>query len=126
MSYAGQLELSGGVSDARLARHWLGKWLASHQVDPDGIDTATLLVSELVSNAVIHARTVITICATLDHKRVRVDVTDGDPTRGPAVLRAADDAEQGRGIGILEALAAAWGTDRSATSKTVWFEIDCS
>ena len=125
MVFADQLQLNGGPRDVRVARHWLGDWLASQGVTSEAIDATTLLVSELVTNALIHTGTVITVCAKIAGKRVRVEVTDRDPRSVPTRRSAAHDAERGRGVGIVEALAATWGVDRSATSKTVWFEMAC-
>ncbi len=92
---------------------------------PD-VETTLLLVSELASNVVVHARTEFQVrvrtAGTPPH--VRVEVTDtgpGAPVRGDAVLTAA----RGRGLQLVDSLAAGWGVewtpDRS--SKTVWFTV---
>jgi anti-sigma regulatory factor (Ser/Thr protein kinase) len=123
--FAGQLELNGGAGDVRVARRWLGTWLVLHQVNAELIDTTTLLLSELVTNASIHAGTAICVTASITEQRLRIEVTDLDPERVPVHWPAAEDSERGRGIGIVSALAATWGTDRLVSSKTVWFEVAC-
>ncbi len=85
-------------------------------------DTLALLVSEVATNALIHGAGQVRV-RVLDHgSRLRVEVSDNSDAM-PA-LRAFDrDAEGGRGLALLEALAAAWGADRRAGGKTVWFEL---
>lgn len=87
------------------------------------VETARLLVSELVTNAVLHARTAMTLVVGLRRGGVRVEVHDGSP--GSPVLREyGDDAMTGRGLALVAELSARWGVDRDRDGKSVWFELD--
>jgi anti-sigma regulatory factor (Ser/Thr protein kinase) len=102
---------------------------ARHFVDdalPDACwaDDVTLLVSELASNAVRHAKSPFTVAVGCDGAIVRVDVTD-DSVDLPVARVPSVDAVTGRGLMIVEALANRWGVEPSDSGKTVWFEIDC-
>jgi anti-sigma regulatory factor (Ser/Thr protein kinase) len=82
-----------------------------------------LLVSELASNAVLHARSAFTVTIRADDRRVRVEVTDGN-SRLPVLAAAPITALSGRGLALLQALASSWGVEpRSESGKTVWFEV---
>ena len=81
-----------------------------------------LLVSELVTNAVVHARGPICLTVHTDAHWVRIEVED--PGHRRPVLRAATlDAVDGRGLLVVAKLATDWGTELRATHKVVWFEI---
>jgi anti-sigma regulatory factor (Ser/Thr protein kinase) len=89
------------------------------------VDTATLLVSELTTNVLLHARTAWEVRVELRGSRLRVSVRDGSPraaTRRPHRLRAGT----GRGLGLVETLAAGWGSEPASPpwAKAVWFELD--
>jgi anti-sigma regulatory factor (Ser/Thr protein kinase) len=88
-------------------------------------ETACLLVSELVTNAVLHARTAMTLTATKDGDGVRISVTDGSPVP-PALRRHSDTATTGRGLRLLDQLADAWSVESSNDGKSVWFTLSTS
>ncbi|WP_217245001.1 ATP-binding protein [Streptomyces sp. AC602_WCS936] len=120
---------------ARLARH-----LALHRLDAWGVpygsvfsDTAALLVAELAANAVTHGRVPgrdIEVLLRLDAYTLRIDVSDSRGERRPrgpggADAVAPDDAEGGRGLLLVSALADRWGVlDRVPVGKTVRAELD--
>lgn len=84
-----------------------------------------LLVGELVTNAVLHARTGLHLRLHIADGRVRVEVGDGS-ARLPRVNDAYDtEAQTGRGLALVERLASCWGVDRTAdgSGKVVWFEV---
>jgi len=89
---------------------------------PDLVDVAALLASELVTNAILHARTSLTVDVTSGPRGVRIAVTDDSPTL-PRVRDYMPGASTGRGLQMVASLADAWGTDRNGASKTVWFEL---
>ncbi|MDF2092661.1 SpoIIE family protein phosphatase [Knoellia sp. 3-2P3] len=105
------------VSQARLfARRTLEEWGAE-----DLVDSATLLVSELVTNAVVHAGTTALLRLRLDAQVLRLEVEDRHPSRSlPLGAQEPTDAESGRGLLITSALASAWGVEYTGTSKSVW------
>jgi GAF domain-containing protein/anti-sigma regulatory factor (Ser/Thr protein kinase) len=90
---------------------------------PRLVDAATLLVSELVTNAVRHAGTGLRLDIMRLPAGVRVAVTDHAP-QARAERQPVDVAtEGGRGLFLVEELSDDWGTDTSDESKTVWFEL---
>ncbi|MEV6115911.1 ATP-binding protein [Streptomyces sp. NPDC052109] len=85
-------------------------------------DAAELLVSELVTNALRHTRGPLRLNLRLCPGRLLCEVEDtesADPVRGVV----GPDAEGGRGTELIDMLADAWGSRRTATGKTVWFEL---
>jgi serine phosphatase RsbU (regulator of sigma subunit)/anti-sigma regulatory factor (Ser/Thr protein kinase) len=88
------------------------------------VDAATLLTSELVTNAVRHAGTgmELAVSRTADDA-VRIAVTDRAPAADVRARASADDAEGGRGLFLVEQLASGWGSAVDANAKTVWFEL---
>lgn len=89
-------------------------------------DTAVLLVSELVSNAVQHAQhggSELELRVADTGTWLRIEVSDADP-RPPQPHIPAGLDESGFGFVLVEALAAKWGVDQTAAGKTVWIELD--
>ena len=85
--------------------------------------TATLLVSELVANAVLHSGTPLEVVVRTDDDRVRVEVHDGNPQL-PVRKYYSNMSGTGRGLMLVERMAAGWGSDRTPGGKVVWFELD--
>ncbi|MFF0061830.1 ATP-binding protein [Streptomyces sp. NPDC005279] len=125
-------QISATRRGARLARH-----LATHQLDLWGIpfgstasDNAALVVAELASNAVLHARVPgRDFALRLEHRTdaLRIEVADvrGDRPVAAPPMTTATTADHGRGLVIVDALASRWGvTDRPGPGKVVWAEID--
>ena len=84
-------------------------------------DTAELLVSELVTNALIHAGSRLRLTLWAAHGVLRCEVSDAS-RRLPEVLRAGT-AESGRGMFLVDALSRRWGCHQDGPGKTVWFEL---
>jgi anti-sigma regulatory factor (Ser/Thr protein kinase) len=106
------------------AREWI--CLELTQLNrPELIESAQLALSELVTNAILHAQTPIQVSVLAHGDRVRIEVQDGSPRRPatrPATRDALDPPTVGRGIHIVEALAAEWGVRRDRhQGKVVWF-----
>jgi anti-sigma regulatory factor (Ser/Thr protein kinase) len=96
----------------------LGAWGLSGQQSAD----ALLLMSELVSNAVEHARTPLELRVSFTGISVLIEVSD-DSQAGPE-LRPKDSSElRGRGLQFVDALARAWSWRPNGNGKTVWAEI---
>lgn len=87
------------------------------------LDVAGLLVTELVSNAVLHAKTDMLLVVEIVPGRVVLRLQDGSP-EDPARQPIDADAPTGRGLAIVEELATAWGVDHDRGSKVVWANID--
>ena len=92
------------------------------RLPPDLVDTAVLLTSELVTNAVLHGRSPVTLEVLLSARRLRVQVGD-DNSCHPEPRSAQHDAPDGRGLQIISLLADAWGVTGGRIGKTVWFEL---
>lgn len=87
-------------------------------------DDAASLVSELATNAVIHARTPFTLVVSRIEDNVRVSVHDGSavlPRRRAYGL----DAATGRGLRLLATMSSNWGIEAETGGKVVWFELPC-
>ena len=85
-------------------------------------DTAELLVSEVVTNALVHAGTPFDVTAWVREPGLRVEVRDGS-AQLPSVRHNATMAGTGRGLLLLQQMVDAWGTHRHPAGKTVWFEL---
>lgn len=90
---------------------------------PELVATAELLTSEVVSNALDHAAGARQLIIDVGRDRLRVEVLDTDPRTDLAPHHADPSSERGRGLFILDTLAAAWGVEPQADGKTVWFEL---
>lgn len=114
--------LPGDVTTPAAVRRFVRAALESVEADPMVIETAQLLTDELVTNAILHARTPIDLVVRKVRVSVRVEVFDeGGGEARP--LYPELDAAAGRGLGLVQAVANRWGVDDREVGKTVWFEI---
>lgn len=86
------------------------------------VDEASLLISEVVTNAVLHAGTDIEVRIRPRGAGVHIEVADGSPVL-PALRHYHGDAITGRGLRILETTASQWGTLATDSGKVVWFDL---
>ncbi len=117
----GEMAFPPTADSVRLARGFVTRQLSAAGLDSAAF-AATLLVSELVTNAVLHARTELRVEVDADSELVRIAVQDASPL---PVLRRRHSLESGTGRGLLlvEQMARAWGVDQRRGGKAVWFEI---
>jgi anti-sigma regulatory factor (Ser/Thr protein kinase) len=107
------------------ARRFVRDVLKTRQVDDSVVTIVELLTSEVVTNAIIHARSGPQLAVELHENRVRVAVRDLSPEI-PLRRRGHVEDTTGRGVIIVEELATAWGVDRERNgTKRVWFEVAC-
>jgi anti-anti-sigma factor len=124
-----RLEIPSTLMAPRTARVALRELLADHPLAAPRIDTLTLLVSEIVTNAVTHGEadsegTVeFNVTVTADLTRVRVSDA-GSGFAWPAESLPPGRVDGGYGITLLDGQASRWGTRRVPGRFTVWFEVD--
>lgn len=93
----------------------------------DGLsDSVLLLISELVTNAALHARTVIELTIGLGDRVLEVGVSDRDPrppTPRPVTREEPDLLTGGRGMHLVDELSDEWGVSERRDGKQVWFRL---
>lgn len=114
--------LQASTASAARARRFVDEVLSRWHCS-DVLDDVQLLVSELVTNAVVHAGSDVEIAVRLLADSVRIEVVDRAPTTmlRPTAPRVED--ESGRGLMLVETLASAWGVEPLVGGKAVWFEV---
>jgi anti-sigma regulatory factor (Ser/Thr protein kinase) len=119
MTATDRLSLAPASASPSAARRWLADQLVGY---PESmVADAALLVSEVVTNAVLHAGTTIEV-AVHAREGVRVEVADGS-TVAPNAKGYVAEASTGRGLMLLEAMATAWGVEVRPSGKVVWFDM---
>ncbi|MFI5620454.1 ATP-binding protein [Streptomyces sp. NPDC051567] len=93
---------------------------------PDATEAAELLVTELVTNALVHTGQGAEVSVSLAATRLRVEVRDYATRRPRPYVPTVDDGTHGRGLVLVEALADTWGVDTPplGRGKVVWFELE--
>ncbi|MDX3244217.1 SpoIIE family protein phosphatase [Streptomyces sp. ME18-1-4] len=108
---------------SRHARRFTRRTLRAWGVTDDLMDTALLVVSELVTNALVHTAGQVRLDITLINQRLRVAVTDASPRTPVKPTDLGWEATGGRGILLVEAVSEAWGTVPVSGGKQVWSEL---
>jgi anti-sigma regulatory factor (Ser/Thr protein kinase) len=90
--------------------------------DPRRLEDVTLVVSELVTNAVVHGDGDITLDVVVGPGKVHVEVEDLAPTL-PGRLDVGVEAESGRGLLLVSRVAKQWGVRRAHRGKVVWADV---
>ncbi|MFG2877069.1 ATP-binding protein [Streptomyces sp. NPDC048337] len=100
--------------------------LMRHRCKVDATEVAELLITELVTNALVHTEQGAEVSASLAANRLRVEVRDFAARLPRPYVPTADDGTHGRGLVLVQTLADAWGVDACAPGrgKVVWFELD--
>lgn len=112
--------LPAEARSAARARALIAQCLAD--LPAESLEVVLLLTSELVSNAVRHARGPVGLHLTWSDRDVRVEVEDQSPER-PVVRPLDQDALNGRGLLLVDGLANGWGVRPTETGKLVWFSL---
>jgi anti-sigma regulatory factor (Ser/Thr protein kinase) len=106
----------------RLARAAVAEWLATVPCSDSVARDVEIVISELISNTVVHTGSEPTIVASFDDGRLRIEVHDQDPE--PPRLREPGDGG-GWGLRLVAAIADGWGWKPTPSGKKVWTEILC-
>lgn len=118
---AARAKLAPELQSAGRARKFvdetLRRWDCGEQ-----LDVVTLLVSEVVTNAIVHAGTEVEVSVELKEESVRIEVTDKEAGL-PKPRDAAEEDTSGRGLALVDAMASAWGVESRPGGKVVWFEV---
>lgn len=118
-----RIELSPTPGSVAVARRWSIE-LASRRGFAVDIDTVALLVSELVSNVVLHARTACELIVSVAGNVLRVEVRDGSSALPAETIQTDPMALSGRGMVLIDALSTTHGAEAlPGGGKLVWFEI---
>jgi serine/threonine-protein kinase RsbW len=122
----GRREFRGRADQVAAARRFVS---AALHVGSPLRDVTRLLVSEAVTNAVLHSSSGdaggrFTVEYELSDRRLRVEVRDGGGATGPRRRVHHLESITGRGLELFDALSDRWGVDGGANGRTVWFELD--
>jgi anti-sigma regulatory factor (Ser/Thr protein kinase) len=88
------------------------------------VGDAATIVSELVTNAIVHGSGHASLVIEVRERRLHVEVLDTDPTVAREPLNVEPSAEHGRGLAIVNALASSCGVEPRLVGKAVWFDLD--
>ncbi len=135
-----QLTLEPRAASPRRARHFtagvLTEWGLASDCD-NVVESAILLVSELVTNAVLHAHSGVELIIDRPYPVqdattmgpgeradgvIRIEVRDRS-AENPVVRHVGPESTTGRGLALVEALSHRWGVCTSFDGKQVWFEL---
>jgi anti-sigma regulatory factor (Ser/Thr protein kinase) len=84
---------------------------------------AALLLSELATNAVLHARSPFTVIARFDGTHLVLEVGDGSQAQPRVGIRDRSDAPGGRGLMLIDSISSRWGILPTTNGKRVWFAL---
>ncbi|WP_440082058.1 ATP-binding protein [Streptosporangium sp. LJ11] len=125
----GRRDFPGVARSAGAARKWVVELLHA-QMAAETLETAELLVSEVVTNAILHSDSagpggLITVRVGLSGDLVHIEVVDdGSAVNVPAIRTTDDDGLSGRGLSWVDRLAVTWGADRGdEVGGVVWFRL---
>jgi anti-sigma regulatory factor (Ser/Thr protein kinase) len=124
-----QLEIGPDPAEVGRARRWARSRLAGSGIGADEplAETLILLVSELVTNAVVHTGcpAVLRLCLQggAEAATVRLEVADSS-ARPPTPRHAEGDETNGRGLELVDGLADRWGWNLEGAGKRIWCEVD--
>lgn len=118
---AQRLELARRPEAAGRARQWVARLLQARAVSARVRDSACLIASELVTNALRHGQGKIELRLTMLGRFLRIEVIDEGSGQAPTVRQEEPDESGGWGLRIVDQLAAQWGVFEGTTH--VWADL---
>lgn len=110
-------------SSVSVARHQLKSWMDANEARVEAVEDAGVVISELVANAVRHARPLadgqIHVSWELASRVLQLTVTDGGSGTRPRALQASSSALAGRGMAIVDVLAHEWWSEQGPSRTSV-------
>ena len=127
----GSRNFAGETRAAGRARAWVRDLLSAHRVRGEVLDTVTLLVSEVVTNSVLHSDSgsdpegVIIVVVGLGNGGIHIEVIDqGSAVNVPKIRPAEAESLSGRGLDWVDSLSDGWGSDHDKEmGRAVWFRV---
>ncbi len=116
------LTLPAELTSVRAARQFVQQHCRPLRLSEDRCDDALLLTSELVTNAVLHGRSDVCVEISASPQSLRIAVID-ENSRHPTPVPEDPNALDGRGLALVDAVAARWGVEERPIGKAVWFEL---
>lgn len=118
-------EFPGTPAQVHHVRDFVSRSLAGRKVSEE----ATLLASELATNAILHTESgygigTFTVIVYLRKSAVRIEVEDAGSAMTPSVLPRGDNEIFGRGLSIVDVIASHWGHYTTDHGRVVWFELE--
>ena len=117
-----EVRFDGEPNSVAIARHFVTELLESAGA-VDEVWTAAQVVSELATNAVVHADTDFVVRVTIGGTAIRIGVTDYRPFGALTERPFSTENTTGRGLRLVDMLSCSWGVRTAERSKTVWCEI---
>jgi anti-sigma regulatory factor (Ser/Thr protein kinase) len=117
----GGATFQGNLGDVPKARRLVRRAL-EREADPDALDMVLILVSELVTNALVHSHGGFRLSYRWTNGNLHVAVDDRSstlPSSGPAAITATS----GRGLDLVDHIASRWAAEPTAAGKSVWFDV---
>lgn len=122
----GRICLPALTTNVRIARQFVRFRLQAEQLSAIVCETAELIGSELVTNAVVHhecnSQSAVLLGISRAERFLYIDVYDTNPAM-PRPRRPDAVTASGRGLQVVEALSDRWGTNRTADGKVVWARL---
>lgn len=129
LTVIGKRTFAGAPVSVRLSRDWLAE-LLDGLTSPELAEVAILLLSEIATNAILHSRSGdgggrIEVRVATSEDRILVEVLDEGSDATRPCIKAPDDTDPGgRGLALVDAIAAKWGSAVCGHAGVVWFELD--
>lgn len=112
------------LASVRAARETLTGDLAARGIPAEAVDDAVLVVSEILSNALKHARPLesgqLQVSWVVGSGAIEIRVTDGGSSQQPNIQAPSLSSLGGRGLSIVDSLCSDWGVRQDADGNTVW------